>query len=181
MPRISTIPALSQFSVSALSTWVLAPCNYYANKESYLRSFSFSNIAITSGCVGVNLIPCFNMPITFLAFCSISLAICSLVSIRWFPAILSSRSIYSSVIGNISCIRNALSRLSSSLMIWRMSQGFPLFLFLHNPSVFVNAARQWYHPVYPGTCIFKTVIMRSISSLITFGYGSGISSKNYPW
>lgn len=46
---------------------------------------------------------------------------------------------------------------------------FPgFFFFLHNPSVFANAARQWYHPVYPGTCIFKTVIMRSIFSLITF-------------
>ena len=61
---------------------VLAPCNHYTNKESYPRSPRFSNIAITSGCVGVNLIPRFNIPITFLAFCSISLAVCSLVSIR---------------------------------------------------------------------------------------------------
>ena len=51
-------------------------------KEIYLRFFSFSNIAITSGCVGVNLIPRFNIPITFLAFCSISLAVCSLVNIK---------------------------------------------------------------------------------------------------
>ena len=36
---------------------------------------------------------------------------------------------YSSVIGNISCIRNALSRLSSNLTIWRISQGFPAFSF----------------------------------------------------
>lgn len=74
---------------------------------------------------------------------------------------------YSSVIGNISCIRNALSRSSSSLTIWRISQGFPAFSFFSNPPVFVNATRQWYHPVHPGTCIFKTVIMRSISSLIS--------------
>ena len=53
-------------------------------------------------------------------FCSISLAVCSLANIRWFPAIVYSRSMYSSVIGKISCIRNALSRLSSNLTIWRM-------------------------------------------------------------
>ena len=96
-----------------------------ASWNHYLRAFSFFNIAITSGCVGVNLMPRFNIPITFLAFRSISLAVCSLVSIKWFPAIVYSRSMYSSVIGNISCIRNALSRLSSSLTIWRISQGFP--------------------------------------------------------
>ena len=46
---------------------------------------------------------------------------------------------------------------------------FPVFFFfLHNPSVFVNAARQWYHPIYPGTCIFKAVIMWSVSCLISF-------------
>ena len=39
---------------------------------------------------------------------------------------------------------------------------------INNPSVFVNAARQWYHPIYPGTCIFKAVIMRSVSRLISF-------------
>ena len=61
---------------------VLAPCNAHTTNGSYLFSLSFSNIAITSGCVGVNLIPRFNIPITFRAFCSISLAVCSLVSIR---------------------------------------------------------------------------------------------------
>ena len=46
---------------------------------------------------------------------------------------------------------------------------FPgFFLFLHNPPVFINAAGQRYHPVYPGTCIFKAVIMRSVSCLISF-------------
>lgn len=45
---------------------------------------------------------------------------------------------------------------------------FPsFFFFLHNPFVFVNTARQWYHPIYPGTCILKE-IMRSISRLISF-------------
>ena len=48
----------------------------------YLSFFKFSNIAITSGCVGVNFMPRFNIPITFFAFCSISLAVCSLVNIR---------------------------------------------------------------------------------------------------
>ena len=42
------------------------------------------------------------------------------------------------------------------------------FLLLHNSSVLVNAAGQWYHPVYPGTCILKAVIMRSVSCLISF-------------
>ena len=41
-------------------------------------------------------------------------------------------------------------------------------LFLHNPPVFINTAGQRYHPVYPGTCIFKTIIMRSVSCLISF-------------
>ena len=46
---------------------------------------------------------------------------------------------------------------------------FPgFFLFLHNPPVFINTAGQRYHPVYPGTCIFKTIIMRSVSCLISF-------------
>ena len=44
--------------------------------------FNFSNIAITSGCVGVNFTPRFNIPKTFFAFCSTSLAVCSLVSIK---------------------------------------------------------------------------------------------------
>ena len=47
-----------------------------------MRSFSFFKIAITSGCVGVNLTPLFSIPMTFLAFCSISFAVCSLVSMR---------------------------------------------------------------------------------------------------
>ena len=34
----------------------------------------FSNIVITSGCVGINLIPLFSILITFFAFCSITLA-----------------------------------------------------------------------------------------------------------
>ena len=46
---------------------------------------------------------------------------------------------------------------------------FPcFFLFLHKPSIFINAAGQWYHPVYPGTCILKTVIMSTIPRLISF-------------
>ena len=46
---------------------------------------------------------------------------------------------------------------------------FPgFFFFLHNPSVFVDATGQWYHPVYPSACIFKAVIMRSVSCLISF-------------
>ena len=46
------------------------------------------------------------------------------------------------------------------------SPGF--FFFLHNLFVFVNAAGQWYHPVYSSTCIFKTVIMRSVSHFVSF-------------
>ena len=63
------------------------------------------------------------------------------------------------------CTLPAVVQLDDMENVARFS-GF--FFFLHNPSIFVNTARQWYHPVYPGTCIFKTVIMRSISSLITF-------------
>lgn len=51
-------------------------------EKSYLRSLNRSKIAITSGCVGVNFIPRFNIPITFLAFFSISLAVFSLVNIK---------------------------------------------------------------------------------------------------
>ena len=127
-PNFYNSNALSIFCYFSIYM-ALAPCNYYTNRESYLCFLNFSNITITSGCVGVNLIPRFNIPTTFLAFCSISLAVCSLVSIRWFPAIVYSRSMYSSVIGNISYIKNAPSRLSSSLTIWRMSQGFPAFSF----------------------------------------------------
>lgn len=104
-------------------------CRFSSESSVPIQPFSFSNIAITSGCVGVNLIPRFNILITFFAFRSISLAVCSLVSITRFP-------------------------------------GF--FLFLHNPPVFINTAGQRYHPVYPGTCIFKTIIMRSASCLISF-------------
>ena len=47
--------------------------------------------------------------------------------------------------------------------------GFPsFFLFFHNPPVFINTAGQRYHPVYPGACIFKAVIMWSVSCLISF-------------
>ena len=56
-------------------------------------------IAIAFGCVGANLIPHFNIPKTFLASCLISLAVCSLVNIRWFSAIVYSRSMYSAVMG----------------------------------------------------------------------------------
>ena len=51
-----------------------------------------------SGCVGVNLMPRFSIPITFLAFRSISLAVCSLVSIKGFPAIVYARSMYFSLL-----------------------------------------------------------------------------------
>lgn len=50
--------------------------------DNYFLSLILSNIFITSGCVGVNLTPRFNIPITFLAFFSMSLAVCSLVSIK---------------------------------------------------------------------------------------------------
>jgi len=42
------------------------------------------------------------------------------------------------------------------------------FLLLHNSSVFVNTAGQWYHPVYSYTCILKAVLMWSVSRLISF-------------
>ena len=42
------------------------------------------------------------------------------------------------------------------------------FLLLHNSSVFVNTAGQWYHPVYSNTCILKAVLMWSVSRLISF-------------
>ena len=70
------------FSLSALIYIPLALYNYYTNKEIYLPPLNFSNIAIMSGCVGVNFMFRFNIPMTFLAFFSISLAVCSLVNIR---------------------------------------------------------------------------------------------------
>ena len=93
----------------------------------YLFIFNFYKIVNTSGWVGVNFTPLFNILRTFFAFCSIVLATCSLVTIKWFPAIVYSRSIYLSVIGNISCMRNALSRLSSNFTICIISHGFPAF------------------------------------------------------
>lgn len=108
---------------------MICACNTGLNFFCYLFVFSFSKIDNTSGWVGVNFTPLFNILRTFFAFCSIVLATCSLVTIKWFPAIVYSRSIYFSVIGNISCMRNALSRLSSNLTICIISQGFPAFLY----------------------------------------------------
>ena len=47
-----------------------------------VSTISFPRMAAISGCVGVNFTPRFNIAITFFAFCSIVLAVCSLVSIR---------------------------------------------------------------------------------------------------
>ena len=55
---------------------------YFHKIITYLCSFNFRSIAITSGCVGVNFVPRFNIPNTFLAFRSISFAVCSLVNIK---------------------------------------------------------------------------------------------------
>ena len=76
---------------------------------------------------------------------------------------------YSSVIGNVSCIRNTLSRLSSSLTIWKMSQGLPAFSFFSIICLYLsirldNGIIQY----IPCTGIFKTVIMRPVSYLIPF-------------
>ena len=50
--------------------------------KNYFFCFNFSNIDNTSGWVGMNFTPRFNIPNTFLAFCSITFAVCSLVSIK---------------------------------------------------------------------------------------------------
>ena len=87
---------------------------------------------------------------------------------------------YSSVIGNISCIRNALSRLSSNLTIWRISQDFPAFSFFSKICLYLSMRLDngiiQYIPVFVSS---KTVIMRSVSRFISLEIRIGHIYKEF--
>ena len=82
---------LFQIFFMALNTFSLSLILCSLLRIIFLLQFFFT-MDITSGCVGINFTPRFYIPNTLLAFLSITLAICSLVSIKCFPAIVYSRS-----------------------------------------------------------------------------------------